>query len=326
VFFLLWAPARAQWRRPGPYLALVLTLLGALPVLIWNARHDWITLTHLEERAGLDNGWEPTLSHLLGFIGAEAGVLNPVFFALVVLSVVAFWRRHRGEVLMVYCFSMGAPLFLFYLLFSLRSPVLANWIAPAVIPLFCLMALYSHAHAPELSRALQCWLTAGVVLGLVAVVVLHDTRLVGKVIGLSVPVRFDPLRRVQGWNETAGVVEAARTKLASEGRPTFVIGDHYGMASLLSFYLPGAREAAASQPRVFCRTSSRPRNQFFFWPGYTSRRGHNAIYVQRANTPRPPPADLVRQFADVTDLGVQPVLDRGRVLRSVQLFACRDLR
>jgi len=80
------------------------------------------------------------------------------------------------------------------------------------------------------------------------------------------------------------------------------------------------------EPRVFCRTSSRPKNQFFFWPGYSRRRGQNAIYIQRTDKAKPPPPELVAQFASVTDLGVQPVLYHRQVIRSIQLFECRHLR
>ena len=351
VFFLLWAPARAQLRRPGPYLAMGLTLLSTLPVVIWNARHHWITLTHLEERGGLDTAWKPTLRYLLEFVGAEAGLLNPVFFVLAVWAAIRFWRRYRDRALMVYCFSMGAPLFLFYLVFSLRSPVLPNWIAPAIVPLFCLAALYWHARASEPSRALRRWFVAGLGLGLAAAVFLHYPDVVKAVAGRRLPLQPDPTRRVdgwqgrvqyiferarvtpeevanrvRGWQEMADVVEAARARLETESQPTFVIADHYGRTSLLSFYLPGARRAATLEPRVFCRTSSRPKNQFFFWPGYSRRRGQNAIYIQRTDKAKPPPPELVAQFASVTDLGVQPVLYHRQVIRSIQLFECRHLR
>jgi hypothetical protein len=306
--------------------AVAISLLAAVPVLAWNAQHDWITLTHLEERGNLNTAWHPTLDHLAGFAVAEAALLNPIFLVAAVWAALAFWRRHRQDALMVFCFSMGAPLVLFYLLFSLRSPVQGNWIAPSVVPLFTLLVLYGQARWLEGKRAVQRWLAAGLALGLVAVVVLHDTELINTATGLRLPRQYDPMRRVQGWRATANRVEAARINLETPGQPAFVIADHYGLTSLLTFYLPGPKRAVASEPRVFCRTGSRPRNQFFFWRGYGDRRGQNAIYVQRADEPRPPPPDLVEQFASVKDLGVQSVLRRGRVLHSFQLFECRQLR
>ena len=62
VFFALWPAARKHLRRPGPYLALLVNLLCALPVLIWNAQHDWITVSHVANDAGVGSAWKPTLT------------------------------------------------------------------------------------------------------------------------------------------------------------------------------------------------------------------------------------------------------------------------
>src|SRR5947199_10132031 len=80
VFLALWRPARAQLRRPGSYLALLVNALCAVPVLLWNARNGWVTVTHLEERGALDAQWHPSLRYLWDFLGAEAVLLNPFFF------------------------------------------------------------------------------------------------------------------------------------------------------------------------------------------------------------------------------------------------------
>ena len=64
VFFVLWPPGRKQLRRPGPYLALLVNLVCALPVLIWNGQHHWITVTHVAGVAGMGSAWKPTLRYL----------------------------------------------------------------------------------------------------------------------------------------------------------------------------------------------------------------------------------------------------------------------
>jgi hypothetical protein len=73
-----------------------------------------------------------------------------------------------------------------------------------------------------------------------------------------------------------------------------------------------------------------PSSQFYFWPGYTNRVGQNAIYVAELDRDRtfdpPIPADLEQQFESVTLLGVRDVLYFGRVIRPLQIFACRGLR
>jgi 4-amino-4-deoxy-L-arabinose transferase-like glycosyltransferase len=326
VFFCLWPASRQQLRRPGPYLALAVNLLCAVPVLLWNAQHDWISMSHLHDRAGLTGGWQPTLKYSLDFTLAEAGLLNPVFFVGIIWAVAAVWRRRRQDPLLLYLLSMGAPLFGIYWLYTLRARVHPNWIAPSVLPLLCLMTVYGESRWRAGVAAMRRWLIAGLSLGLPAVILLHDTNLVAKMCGQPLPAAVDPLRRVRGWSEAARLVEQARQDLLQEGKPVFVIGNHYGITSLLSFYLPEGKLRVSLLPLVYCLSSDRPVNQFYFWPGYGSRKGQNAVFVQICKTPEPAPARLQHEFAIVTDLGMRQVAYRGRVLRTLQLYACRDLR
>jgi 4-amino-4-deoxy-L-arabinose transferase-like glycosyltransferase len=327
VFFVLWRPARAQLRRPGPYLALLVNAVCLVPVWIWNAQHDWITMTHLADRGGLDKRWQPTLRFFGDFIISEAALLNPVFFVGLLWAAIALWRRPKRADLWVYLFSMGAPLFLFYLCFTFRARVQPNWVAPSVLPLFCLLLLYWDEKWTAGWLWVRFWLIVGITLGWIIVVPLHDTQLIAKVTGKPLSWELDPLTRVLGWKETAQAVSQARVELQKEGKPTFIIGGHYGITSLLTFYIPEARTGLADTPLVYCESSEHPENQFYFWPGYAARKGQNAIYVapvDRFNSQ--PPAALERQFTSVTDLGVREVLHRGRVFHRIHLFACRDLR
>jgi 4-amino-4-deoxy-L-arabinose transferase-like glycosyltransferase len=330
VFFMLWPAACKHLRRPGPYLALLVNLLLALPVLIWNAQRDWPTYHHLADLAEAGHKWQPTLRHLGDFLGGELGLLNPVFFVATVWAAIAFWRRGRHNPRLVYFFSMGAPLFLIYLLHSFRSTVQLNWIAPSVLPLFYLMVIYWDTKWRLGTVKLKPWLVAGLALGFVAVVFVHDTNLIHRLTGRRLPVNQDPLHRVREWSEVARVAGEARQELLAEGKPVFIITAYYGLVGEISFYLPEAKAVVAKEPLVFYQTSPVAENQFYYWPGYGDRKGQNAIYVReldRDRTSDPPvPPELQREFESVTDLGVRDVLYFGRVLRPLQIYACRGLR
>jgi membrane-associated phospholipid phosphatase len=330
VFFALWPAARKHLRRPGPYLALLVNLLCAVPVLIWNAQHGWITYFHVASDAGVGKAWEPTLKHLGDFLGSELGLLNPIFFVATVWAAIAFWRRGRHNPRLVYFFSMGAPLFLGYLLHSFRSRVLPNWIAPSVLPLFYLMVIYWDTKWRLGAVRIKPWLAAGIGLGLFAAVLGHDTDLIHKLTGLRLPVNQDPLHRVRGWSDVARVAGDARQELLAEGKPVFIIADTYQTVGVISFYLPEAQAAVTTEPLVFFQTSPIPVNQLSFWPGYKDRKGQNAIFIReldrdRTDDPPMPPA-LQQEFESVTALGVRNVLYHDRVLRPLQIYACRGLR
>jgi 4-amino-4-deoxy-L-arabinose transferase-like glycosyltransferase/membrane-associated phospholipid phosphatase len=331
VFFVLWPPARKQLRRPGLWLALGLNVLFALPVLFWNMQHGWITVTHVAGDAKVGQPWQPTLRYFWEFLGAEAGLLNPVFFAGMLWTSIIFWRRGRHHPLLVFLFSMGAPLFLAYLLFTFHSRVMPNWIAPAVVPLFCLMVIYWDTQWRSGRAQIKGWLAAGLGLGLPLVILGHNTDGLGKLIGQPLPVKLDVLHRVRQWRQVAVVVGQARREFLAEGKPVFIIAGHYGLAGELSFYLPEASAGIPDDPLVYCLTEGRPDNQFYFWPGYTARQGQNALYVREldrdAPVPKPPPPELEKEFESVTNLGVRNVLYQNRyLLRPLQIFQCRGLR
>ncbi|MCX6912877.1 MAG: glycosyltransferase family 39 protein [Verrucomicrobia bacterium] len=330
VFFVLWPAARKHLRRPGPYLAVLVNLVCALPVLIWNSQQQWVTVSAVAANAGLESAWKPTLRYLFEFIGAEAGLLNPIFFVATVWAAIAFWRRGRYDPRLVYLFSMGAPLFLSYLLYSLRSRILPNWIAPSVLPLFCLMVIYWDTRWRLGATRIKPWLISGLVLGLVAVFLCHDTNLITKLTGARLPVNQDPLHRVRGWSGVARAAGEARQVLLAEGKPVFIIGDHYSMVGEIAFYLPEAKATVTGDPLIFYRSDSRAINQFHFWPGYEDRKGQNAIFVRELDRdlPRsgPVPREVVQQFESVTEMGITNVLYHRRTLWPIQIFACRGLR
>ncbi len=330
VFFIVWKPARKHLRRPGPYLAVLINLLCALPVLIWNQQNGWITVKHVADDASLNEAWSPTLKYLGEFMGGEFGVLNPVFFVATAWAAIAMWRRGRHNPLLVYFFSMGAPLFLAYVLHCIRGRVLPNWIAPSVVPLFSLMVVYWDTQWRLGLARLKGWLTAGICLGFAIVLVGHNTDLTQKLTGHYLPLKWDPLHRVRDWSKVALAVGEARQELLGEGKPVFIITTHYGMAGEVSFYLPEARERVSDTPLVYFITSPYPHNQLYFWPGYTQRKGENAILVQELSrddpTPQPPPKSVQAEFESITDLGIRQVMYHGSLCRPLQIFACRGLK
>jgi len=296
--------------------------------LIWNYQHNWITISHVASNAKAGEPWSPAVFE---FLGAEFGLFNPVFFVATVWAAIALWRRSRHNPILVYFFCMGAPLFLVYFFWSFHSRIFPNWIAPSVLPLFCLMVGYW-----DTQWRLGSWLglkkavIAGCAIGVPLVIIAHDTELIGKLTGHYLPIYLDPLHRARGWKDAAAMTSGVRRELLTEGKPVFIIAAHYRIAGELSFYLPDPEAQTRNPPLVYCRRGPVPGNQFYFWPGYTGRKGENALFIVEINRDdsktKSPPAELCREFESVTDIGVREVLDHNRVLWRWQFFACRNLR
>jgi membrane-associated phospholipid phosphatase len=350
IFFALWPAARVHLRRRGPWLALLIFLFCTLPVVIWNWRHGWITVHHVAGNAGLHSHWHPTLRYFWDFVFQELALLNPVFLIGALWAMIGFWKFRRERPLWLYLFCMGGPVFLGHWLYSFHSRILPNWIAPAVVPMFCLMVVYWDERRPRIKP----FFIVGLALGFFAFAIIHQSKLVGKITGELLPPSKDPLRRVQGWKQEAEFVETEREKLQHTGGPAFIICSHYGITGLYSFYLPKAKAALKSgEPLVYSIDSDEPENQFYFWPEYNyleHRRGQNAIYVSEvdpyplehdwfwkwlerqpikyARIPplSPAPEKLLKQFASVTNLGEHDIKIGNRVFHRVHIWACHDLK
>lgn len=334
VLFVVWRPSRIHLRRPGPYLALLVNVLLALPVLIWNAQHNWVTVAHVGGRADFGDISHFTLRYLFEFIGVEAGLLNPIFFIGMVWAGLAFWRAKPRDPRMVYFFCMAIPLVFAYTLQSFHARVLPNWIVPAILPLMFIMLIYWE---PFWSRVwLRRTFYTGLVLGLIVFIFLTDTGIVKVITGRNLPVAMDPLHRIRGWRETARIVGEARERLLKEGKPVFIICPEYGAASEVSFYLPEARAAVNKEPIACCWDSDKPITEFYYWPGYNfwERTGDNAIFFKvlpRAKHTNEPlakptqlPKGLVAKFRSVKSIGRFPADFRGEPMRWIEVFECRD--
>jgi hypothetical protein len=381
IFLALHPPARIHLRKPGPWLALIIFLICTLPVVIWNSQHGWITATHVAGNAGLHGQWHPTLRYFWDFIFQESALLNPFFFIGAIWAMIDFWKFRRERPLWLFFFCMGAPVFFGHFLWSFHSRILPNWIAPSVLPIFCLMVAYwnekfrasphfgmsgtapARIHDSPLAgtvpgvpcgwRWVKPFFAAGLMLGIIAIAVMYDSNLIGKIAGQPLPAEMDPTtRRVHAWKLEASLVETAREKLAAEGKPAFIIAGHYGITGLYSFYIPQARAALKSEPLVYCVDSDAPENQFYFWPEYNyldQRKGQNALFASEASlyklesdwlwkwlTHRPInyttpelvslPPRIAQEFESVTDLGEQDIKIGDRVFHRVHLWACYNLK
>jgi 4-amino-4-deoxy-L-arabinose transferase-like glycosyltransferase/membrane-associated phospholipid phosphatase len=349
VFFALCPAARVHLRRPGPWLALLIFSLCTLPVVIWNWQHGWTTVHQVAGDAGLHSQWKPTLRYFWDFSYSELALLNPIFFIGALWAMIGFWKFRRERPLWLFFFCMGAPVFLGYWLYSFHSRVLPNWIAPAILPLFCLMVAYWD----ERRRVARPFLAIGLALGFFAVAIVYQSNLAGKITGQLLPGEKDPSRRVRAWKQAAAFVETEREKLRREGRPAFIICSHYGITGLYSFYLSEAKAAIESEPLVYSMDSDKPENQFYFWPEYDylkHRKGQNAIFVSEVDPyplerdwfwkwlmhepveygkippPQPAPSQLLQQFESVTDLGEREIKIGDRVFHREHLWACHNLR
>ncbi len=305
----VWIPSwRRHLGRPRFFLLIAMALLAFVPVLVWNAQHDWITFQHLKERGSLDRPWRVSPKEFSQFLGGQFGVYFPLFFAGLLAALGAARRLfpERREAV-AYLLSLVLPLLAFYTVLGLNDGGQPNWTAPAFVSGTILLAAV-WVHWAERSRVARVMARTSLALAAVVVAgffVLSNVRL---------RTEADPLGRVRGWPDLAAQVEAARAQHGAQ----IVMAGNYQIAALMTFYLPG-------RPFVFMPRAERIHNQYAFWPGLRERvePGADAILLEKQDRYAP---EVAEDFAEVIPLGRVESHWRGKVVRSFYLYRCVDYK
>ncbi len=224
----LWSP----WTWAG----LLAAMLVALPTVLWNADHGWISFAKQFGRIGAGGAGG---RYFFEFLGAQAALLNPLVALFLGL---ALWRRFRmppGEARRAFDFllALTAPLVLYMAFHALHDRVQGNWPAPV----YPLLALIAATAADDLRRQWQQHCRRAVLplgLGLAAL----GLTLLALPLDRMLP--SDPARVLHGWDRLA---EAAAGAAATNGAG-WIATTHYGETGELAFALRGRLPVEPVEP------------------------------------------------------------------------------
>lgn len=282
-------------------------LLGLLPVAIWNAQHDWVTVRHLLGHLGLPGGDLPPTQGTGGWRYSPVWTLEYLGMLLIAGPVVMLgilvarrrWQETPGVRVLAWA---SIPVLVFYLLVSFVAQTEGNWAMGGFVGLVPLCAIpIPGAIERRFIPVRACWritiasgvLTAG---AFVFLPTLARNPLFG---------HLAPVQRLSGMRTFAIEVEEQVDALRSaSGLEPFLVSSHYGRASQLAFYMPG-------RPTVYCAGSFAPgsrRTQYDLWPDTDLRRkGVEAALVGRSALLFGGSAEFwERGFDQVVDLGPLP--------------------
>jgi 4-amino-4-deoxy-L-arabinose transferase-like glycosyltransferase len=232
VAWMLLAPkARRWWRSPYPYLAAILAATAFVPVLAWNAAHDWAGLLKQGGRLG-DFSVGHAIGYLTELIAGQVGLATPGLAVLFVAGVAASCRRDVGPALLA-CVTL-VPIAVFAQ-HALGDRVQANW--PAIA--FPTAAIAAAGLGPWWRR----WRTPSVAVGVATTAVVYLQAVTAP---LPLPPTLDPtLARLGGW---PGLAREVAASVARE-HAAYVAIDNYGLASTMARLLPPDIAVVAIEPR-----------------------------------------------------------------------------
>jgi 4-amino-4-deoxy-L-arabinose transferase-like glycosyltransferase len=303
---------RVRLREAGPYVATVVALLVFLPVILWNARHDWISFA-FQLQHGFSDAAGSALKRELDLIGGQIGLVSPILFVMMLLAVASALRiRSRASILHPLLAALVVVVVAFFMYSATHRRVEPNWPALAYVP--AVLLLVAHSRSPRWDK----WLGAGVGLGAVLTTVAYVNAFTPI---LPVPAPRDPAARAAGWTDLAHAVEGARracpmSHVRCPMSAVFIGADRYQEASELAFHLP-------ERPETFSlNLSSRP-NQYDLWPSFPDRAqpGDSLILVVDDVTGIHPAAEaLASHFASMRQGGRIPLSRDGELVKNLRIW------
>jgi hypothetical protein len=297
---------RPRLAEHGPYVATAIAFLVFSPVVLWNARHDWISFA-FQIQHGLAAVGGSALNRVLEMVGGQVGLVSPIVFVLCVIAVVHALRRADPGVRALLAIA-SVVVFAFFMYSATKRRVEANWPALAYVPALALLA--SHASGQRWDR----WMRAGIGLSAVLTLVTYVNAFTPV---LPVPARRDPAARAHGWNDLTREVDRLHgPRLSISSYRTWVAADRYQEASALAFHLP-------SRPETFSLNLTTRANQYDLWTTFPRRayaRDAMILVVDDVAGAHPTVEALRPHFERVTQGALVPLTREGDLVKNLRIW------
>jgi Dolichyl-phosphate-mannose-protein mannosyltransferase len=272
VAFMLVPAWRRRWLlSPYPWLAALIALVLFLPVLIWNAGHDWASFRFQLVRATATH--EFSLRTVGDFMGLQFGLVGFILLPVVLsgLTLTAWRGYRRGDAVAILLSTAVIVPFAYFFWKSLTLRVGDTW------PMFMwpvgfaatainIAMLPGEGWPAWMIKSTITWAKAAIASGIVFVVlvflyyVLSPWNFIG---------RTDPIGGEAGFQEVA---DRAQVELQNTGA-TWIATTDYRTYSMLRWFF---------KDRVpVIQINERDRFLDFRDPGMNSIRGHTGLYVGR---------------------------------------------
>ncbi|MHB1424221.1 MAG: glycosyltransferase family 39 protein [Gemmataceae bacterium] len=341
ALFLLTTPSyrRLLWSR-GFFRMCAVAALCCLPILIWNAQHDWVTFRHVFGLSGLHDTARPPNEpaiHWLGplhYLGAQCALLLVYWFVVWLAAMIAHRPGRESDEGVRYLWWLSAPMFILFLAFSPKTGGgEMNWPVTAYLSGLVLSAAWLARQFDDPRR----WYRLGAavnlglacVFGLAVTAFMHHSEwlypVLGKLAGEPTRTnlfplrRFDPTCRLRGWRTLAAAVDRLRARLSEEeGREPVLAGSSWNLPGELGVYCVGHPQAYSLGPVMGDRHS-----QYDLWFNpFTNCADfqHRTFLVVNGD-----PDVLRAAFATVETTELMH-RESGQPISSWRLSVCRDFR
>jgi 4-amino-4-deoxy-L-arabinose transferase-like glycosyltransferase len=217
---------RHQWLKTRRFWVMFgLAFVGALPILIWNYNHDWISL-----RFQFAHGFKPssrsTVKNIIEFLGGQLGTIGlglyPLLWYLTFHNLAVGWQKN--DQMRFFYAAVALPTMLFFVYTSMHSKVEANWPQVAYLSALVLAGEWFANNSGTGKR----WGMFAPSLILAFLAVFQAQTLL-----LPIPRGSDVSTRLHGWKELGALVRDLDHKT---GKKAFFLSQGAPFTALVGFY------------------------------------------------------------------------------------------
>jgi 4-amino-4-deoxy-L-arabinose transferase-like glycosyltransferase len=304
--WVLAVPSGRRWLASfWPYLGGVIALAMFIPVILWNAGHDWVSFRVQFGRIGT-GGF--TLRYLAEFLGAQLGLASPFLAVLGVAGLVSTVRSDRFDAKHMLIAALMMPAIAYFLWHSLRGRVQGNW------PSFLYPAFAMAAAAAIMSPALQGWRALRWSRRLALPVALTMTSLIyAQAVWGIVPVVREPVSRILavGIQRVVDDIEVLR----AQNNAGAILTTSYELRGWLSFYMPSRPPVIQMNERFRWANEPTPQAEVFEGP---------LLYVTQIRNDQA--EVLATRFREVTPLAHIGRYRNGATLDEYRVYRVEGLK
>jgi hypothetical protein len=262
ALFVLSSPShRRMLLRPGFWVMCLTAGLSALPILYWNAEHDWVTFRHVAVQAGVQaDEREVRWLGPVEYVAGQFLLLLGFWFVAWVLAVIRFRPRAGAPAGLSYLWWMSVPTFVLFAMSTLRARGQLNWPVAAYLSGAVLVAGWLvEALRSDRGRAVRRAFGLSVCLGALVTVLMHDTRLLTAPVCRLAPAwlfppdstdrptplrAIDPAARLKGARFLGTELDRLRAELGrADGSDPVLAGMRWDIPGLVGFYSAGRPHA-----------------------------------------------------------------------------------
>lgn len=251
--------------------------VGALPILYWNAQHDWVTFRHVLGQVGVAGQIASIRGKIIGlplFLVGQLGTLFGLWLLAFLAAAWSFrpWRCPDYRVQLLWWTSV--PLWLFFAAASLIKPGQPNWPAPTYIAGFILTLawFYDQLTRGPFPRLLATLAAGNLTVGLAVVLMLHFPSTYRAILARWLPPpspeqptpirKLDPTARLAGWRNLAAYLDHLREQITQRnGQAPILCGTYWNQPGILRFYCQGHPETYT----IGIPNRSDRHSQYDFW-------------------------------------------------------------